>query len=360
MGCGTTFAQSYAATERYLQRLLDRGVADLEKTPAILIGVVLPDTTYVYALGTVRRGADLPPTPQDVFEIGGLTHLFTAALARQLERDGRLDLDRSPNDYLPRPYRNPAAADLSVRDLLTHTSGLPRLPYEFAGRTGESEQPFVAFTSEMVYDFYRTFPFQRKRRKYTYSPYGYAVLDLVLERAGGASLDELYRIYLTEPLRLPHTQSVRTAATSRVQGYRSDGVPAPNYRFDSFRAAGSLSSTLEDLLRFVRLQMNQEPSTLHREVFLKNQMARHPTGYERHAYSGEGWHLVIPRKRFYPVLLQTANTAGYHADIAMVPLTGTGVVVLSNANQPIASLAFELLRWFNNDWRRRRVGRARL
>ena len=356
---GTLTAQTYAETEVYLQRLLDRGVADLEKTPGILIGVVLPDTTYVFSLGTVRRGSELPPEPKDIFEIGGLTHLYIAALCRELERDGRLDLSRSPNDYLPKTDRNPAADQISVRQLLTHTSGLPRLPFEFSGRTKNAEQPFLAFSRDDLYTFYRNFPFHRSRTAYIYSPTGYAVLDRVLERAGGAPLAELLKIYLTDPLELPRTQFEIPTNQRRVQGYRSDGMPAPNYEFDSFRSAGAMSSDLTDLMRFLRLQMGQFSSS-QLNGFQKNQTARHPTGYERHAYVGEGWHLLIPRKRFYPVVMHSGSTAGYHASICMVPLTGTGVVVLSNANQSTNALGFELLRFFNNDWRKRKVGKAKL
>lgn len=341
--------------ERRVDKLLRKGVIDLEKTPGILIGVVTPDTIFTLSYGTIERGEVSPPQADDLFEIGGLTHLFVALLAHRLEEEGRLRLEDSPNRYLADSLQNPAAERIHVRDLLTHTASLPRLPQDFTARTEGSDQPFVAYTSDHLAKFYRHYPFEAEYLgKYTYSPLGYALLQPVLETAGGAPLGELLRSYVTAPLQLPATDIFRDYP-GRVRGYRSDGEPAPYYRFDSFASAGGLSSTMNDLLRFVQLQMDQSASPF-RAVFRQTQTARIPTGYARHAYAAEGWHAIIPRRRFYPILLQSGSTGGFHADIAMVPITGRAVIVLGNSNQPISALSFEILRYLNGNWRKNRIG----
>lgn len=347
-------AQTPAQVEQQVDKLLRKGVADLQKTPGILIGVVTPDTVFTLSYGTVERGKALPPSPDDVFEIGGLTHLFVALLAHRLEEEGRLRLEDSPNRYLPDSVQNPAAERIHLRDLLTHTASLPRLPLDFTARTEGAEQPFVAYTNDHLLRYYQRYPFEEDRLgAYIYSPLSYALLQPVLERAGDAPLAGLLRTYIASPLDLPATAIVENH-TGRVQGYRANGDPAPYYRFDSFASAGGLSSSMNDLLRFAQLQMDQNGSAF-RAIFRQTQTARIPTGYARHAYAAEGWHAIIPRKRFYPILLQSGSTGGFHADIAMVPITGRAVVVLGNANQSLSALAFEVLRFLNGNWRKQKV-----
>jgi D-alanyl-D-alanine carboxypeptidase len=232
--------------------------------------VALPDgAVLALATGVSDRETGRPMAPSDRMLQGSVGKTYVAAVALQLVGEGRLGLDDRVAAWLgAEPWfgRLPNAADLTVRALMNHTSGLVR--YEFderfladltadPGRTWRPEE-------QLAYVLDTAPPFA-VGAGWEYSDTNYLVLGLVLERAGGAPYVELLRTRLLAPLGLADTVPVEgPRVPGVVQGYAGPGNPfggtdamlrdgafVVNPQFEW--TGGGVASTAADLARWARL-----------------------------------------------------------------------------------------------------------
>jgi CubicO group peptidase (beta-lactamase class C family) len=175
----------------------------------------------------VRRGyglADLeqqiPVTPGTNFRLASVTKQFTAAAILLLAEDGTLGLDDRVRKWLP---ALPAAAEaVTIRQLLTHTSGL--VDYEDVMPATQADQLRDADVLSLLESQERTyFP---PGSGYRYSNSGYALLALIVERASGRSFAEFLRERIFEPLGMSGTAAHQDGADTigrRAFGYSGEG-----------------------------------------------------------------------------------------------------------------------------------------
>lgn len=204
-----------------------------------------------YGQRDVARGlAVRTDTP---FEIGSITKQFTAAAIVQLQEAGKLTLDDPLARHLPDA---PHAHEVTLRQLLSHTSGLHDY---FDGPEREVDelvtQP-IAFDRLIARVRDRPLDFAPGSR-WSYSNTGYILLGRVIEVVSGERYVDYVRRHLLEPLDMRHTFTL--ADTERLQGmavgYRHEaGVlrRSPYFHPDWSGAAGFLVSTLDDLARWDR------------------------------------------------------------------------------------------------------------
>ncbi|HKU36916.1 MAG TPA: serine hydrolase domain-containing protein [Polyangiales bacterium] len=99
---------------------------------AVMVAVVEPSGDRFFSFGSVDPSAapQVAPDASSLFEIGSVTKVFTALLLAQMTLHGEVELDDPVRDYLPSTLRLPewAGRPISLRDLVTHRSGLPYLP----------------------------------------------------------------------------------------------------------------------------------------------------------------------------------------------------------------------------------------
>ncbi|MCT9934190.1 beta-lactamase family protein [Planotetraspora sp. A-T 1434] len=135
---------------------------------------------------------DRPPVmPDSVFDLASITKLFTTVVLLSLAEDGRLGLDEPVAAWLPAHYGH--RPEITLRHLLTHTSGLPP-----GRRVGEEP-------AQSRWDVILSTPAQGPLGTHTYSDVGMITAGRVAEIAGGASLDVLVRERITDRLGLPDT-----------------------------------------------------------------------------------------------------------------------------------------------------------
>ena len=202
------------------------------------------------AYGLANREWDVPIAQDTKFRIGSITKQFTAAAILQLAEQGKLSLDDPISKYYP--AAPPSWAPITLKHLLTHTSGIPSytaIPGFFGmpSRTERSPQDVVALTQDMPLEF-------KPGEKFNYNNTGYVLLGYVIEKVSG----QAYRTYLQEhilkPLGLSNTgyDLTEPLLPHRAAGYAS----APSGRITNASylamslpyAAGSLYSTADDLL----------------------------------------------------------------------------------------------------------------
>lgn len=192
---------------------------------------------------------DIPNSPKTVFRLGSITKQFTAAAIMLLQERGRLSTGDSVCKYVAECP--PAWEPITIRNLLTHTSGIPNYT---AFPDWMAKKAVLPVTPMELLAEYKAKPLDfAVGERYSYSNSGYHLLGLVIEKASGKTYPEFLKENIFAPLGLKHTgyDMARDMIKWRAAGYLRDGeglVNAPILDMLIPYAAGSLYSTTEDLL----------------------------------------------------------------------------------------------------------------
>lgn len=194
-------APTSAALKERLQAHLDGWRAG-GSFPGAAVGVVLADGTAIgLATGVSDRAVGTPMRAEDLMLAGSTGKTFFAAVALQLIEAGRLDLDAPISRYLDsRPWfaRLPNARDITVRMLMTHTSGLVRYEMNPRFTADLRASPDKAWSpeEEIAYLLDASPPFAAGQG-WDYSDTNYIVLGMILEQITGTKVyDEVQRRFL--------------------------------------------------------------------------------------------------------------------------------------------------------------------
>ena len=176
--------------------------------------------------GLRDREPGLPVTQDTLFAIGSATKAFTATTVGALVDEGLLEWDRPLRDYVPGVrLHDPIASDrLTIVDLLSHRSGLPRHDLTWVGQPGRSRAEIVRCL--------RFLPLSRDlRQEFQYCNLGYLVAGHVVEVLSGVPWEDFVRGRLLGPLRMRRTNlsvDEMLADDDHAAAYtRRDGVIVP-------------------------------------------------------------------------------------------------------------------------------------
>jgi CubicO group peptidase (beta-lactamase class C family) len=215
------------------------------------------------------------------FEIGSISKLFTGILLSQAELDGLCDLDAPLSESLSSHVPSFFGKQMTLRQLANHTSGLPRLPLAMY-LDANGPQPYAKWDSKRTLNAVSRTPLLRAPGSlYSYSNFGFAVLGLVLENLRKASYGDLVSSLAAElgcpDIRLPSLED----GPFTPKGHDASGVTVTPWRFDTFAAAGGLTSTIGGLTQFV-----QKCLTPLNSPALANSMVERSTVKKRAANNG--------------------------------------------------------------------------
>ena len=229
------------------------GVIKAYVDPGVFSGSVLvaKDGKPVFrkAYGLADREWNVANTPETRFRLGSITKQFTATAILQLAEQGKLSVDDPISKYYPAA---PAAwAPITLKHLLTHTSGIPSytaIPGFFAqqARLDKTPDEIIALTRDKPLDF-------PPGSKYAYDNTGYILLGYVVEKVSGQPYAAYLQDHIFTPLGMKDTgyDVSDTVLPRRASGYSVAGGKAKNAAFLAMSlpyAAGSLYSTVDDLL----------------------------------------------------------------------------------------------------------------
>ena len=318
------------------------------KFPSVAAGVVTRDgLVHARAFGLADRKANREATPATLYRIGSVTKVFTAALLAKLRDEGVVRLDDPVSRYLPGGVRLPSdprgAQAITLRHLATHGSGLPRLPVNLKPR---GRDVYGGYTTAALHEgLSRTTLDRPVGAGYGYSNLGFGILGDALERAAKKPYEQLLRKELLEPLGMSRT-ALRAPPGALATGYDGDDPEQEAVPWDlgCLAPAGGLVSSVEDLARFVALQLRAgEPGveplsggTLAELVEPQRLAADWEFGV------GLGWH-TSSRGAEGNAAWHNGSVAGFHAYVGVVPSRGVGVIFLANATSERCSAGSRLL-----------------
>jgi CubicO group peptidase (beta-lactamase class C family) len=298
------------------------------------VGTIRRGRSHVFSYGRVAKKLDRAPDRHTVFEIGSITKVFTAIALADMVRDGIVKLEDPVRLYLPNDVRVPTSGshEITLLDLATHRSGLPRMPSNFyISRLRSRRNPFKHYTPKLMYRFLSKYRLQRDvGAEFEYSNLGYGLLGHALARKVGISFEQLVIDRICKPLDLKDTcQHLSPGQKSRLaQGYTANLRPTPNWDFDALAGAGALRSTADDMLRFASANIGLVKTDL-QPVLEAAQRIRNDAGGGRMKIA-LGWG-VESVSSGNPIFRHNGGTGGYHSDIGFIKESQTAVVVLSNS-----------------------------
>lgn len=278
-------------------------------------------------------GRPLPVAPDEIlFEIGSITKVFTSVLLARLAIDGLVGLDQPIAELLPPEIgrANPALGRITLVELATHTSGLPRLPPDLDTSRRALVDPYASYGEERLHaGLARLEPGGRGR--YRYSNLGAGLLGHLLARRAGASYGEAIADRVLAPLGLRDTfVDVPPAEAARFPDGHSwpRGRPVRGWGFRALAGAGALRSSAGDLLRFLRANLDPPAGNLGDALRLALDVRVHAGPMSL----GLGWHL--DRGRHW----HDGGTGGATSHLALDRDRRDGVVVLANAAPSVIGL----------------------
>lgn len=270
---------------------------------------------------------NLPNTPNTAFRLGSITKQFTAMAIVMLQERGKLSVGDSICKYLencPATWQS-----LTIRHLLTHTSGIPN----YTAFPGFFEKDAVQPTTFAGFvDIFRDKPLEfAPGEKYKYSNSGYHLLGLIIERASGKPYADFLRDNIFAPLEMKNSgyDDSRTLVANRANGYVWVGksfVNAPYLNMVIPFAGGALYSTTKDLLLWDKALYAEK---LVSRKSLNEMFTPFKEGY---AY---GWD--IGKKFNRQTIGHNGGINGFSTDIIRFPFERVTVIVLSNNQTALSS-----------------------
>ena len=165
----------------------------------IVVGVIEPAGRRIVTYGRASTSEAVPLDGDTIFEIGSISKVFTSLLLADAVQRGEVALTDPISKYLPASVKVPERGRaITLQDLATHTSGLPRLPDM---NPKDPENPYADYSVDQLYRFLSTYQLPRDvGASYEYSNLGAGLLGHILALRAGTDYESLVKSRITGPL----------------------------------------------------------------------------------------------------------------------------------------------------------------
>ncbi|MFI5477715.1 serine hydrolase domain-containing protein [Streptomyces rubiginosohelvolus] len=292
---------------------------------------------------TVHTGgsADPGPVPRELmaYELGSASKPYAGLLLARLVAQGRVRYEDRAADLLAPGFPvHPAVRRITLRHLLTHTSGLPGLPADFYPQAVPrwSTDPYGGYPADrVVRAFLRARPRHRPGTRWHYSNFAVSVLGHTLAAATGTPWEVLLHQQVLAPLGLEATRVRPGPDGTDAVGHRRDGTPVPALDTGGFTAAGAVRATPLDLLTFLEAHTGSAAgsptdSSLAAALTEVTRPVLRRGLRHAHTHTLTWFHHPTP---YGPVLFHAGATLGQQAFLGFRP--GTGLAVAATATRRV-------------------------
>jgi CubicO group peptidase (beta-lactamase class C family) len=296
--------------------------------PGAVLGVWRDDDLSVTPYGVVSTRTGQPTVADSVFQIGSVTKTWTGTMTAQLVEEGRLTYDATLADLLPgvRLGRDDAAGRITVRHLLTHSSGLDGDVFDDTGRGDDAVEKYVGLLADVERAF-------EPGAAYSYCNSGFVLLGRVIEVLDGRTWDESLRERLVRPLGLADTVTLPEEAILRsaAVGHRDppDVVPYGTWTLPrAIGPAGLITCSAADLLTYARLHLDRGRELLSEDATTAMWEEQLPIP-EQLGGIGLSWRVATWDGT--RVLAHDGGTVGQIAKLRLLPDHGFALCLLTNS-----------------------------
>jgi CubicO group peptidase (beta-lactamase class C family) len=315
---------------------------NLTQTPGVAVSIVEGDTVaHLGGYGFRDLENKIPVTPTSVFQLASVSKPITGSLMAVLVGDKLVDWDTTiasldPPFALNSPY---VTAQVTIRDMLSHRSGLP-------DHAGDLQEDNGYAMEDILYNL-RQLPLEPLRQQWVYTNFGFSEAGYAAAKKAGVPWDDLIRQKIFEPLNMEHTSSrfedyvsspERAVTYQVLPGDDGEVVPKrvdPPRDADKQSPAGGVSSTAADMAQWLIAQLGHRPDVIdgaalvqsHQAVVVKSQ--NNVTGIAR--FYGMGWDVEQGDDG-----LELSHSGGFYLGartvVSVRPGGGIGLAVLANAS----------------------------
>lgn len=336
----TPKAQAAKKALEGLDPLVEKALKEYE-VPGIAIGIVV-DGQVIYSKGFGYRNLDAKTlvSPKTLFAIGSCTKAFTSFLAGTLIDEGLFNWDDQVSDLLPdfRLYDSYATHHMTIRDLLTHRSGMPRHDYMWYNSK--------LTRSQLMQRLRYLEPASDLRERFHYNNLMYLTAGYVMEKLTNKSWEDLVAEKIFAPLQMSSSnfsidemQQSSDFASPYLQK-DAELIPISLRDISVIGPAASINSNVEDLTHWVQMQLGQG---IYQEKSLINtstlQEMHSPqvvvSGTPEHKEAvlstyGIGWGILSYRGHYH--VSHDGGSDGFTSVVSFLPNDGMGLVILCNKN----------------------------
>jgi CubicO group peptidase (beta-lactamase class C family) len=322
-----------------IREILVQRIDQQKQAVGIVVGVIDPNGRRVVAYGSLANGDSRPLDGDTIFEIGSVTKVFTSLLLADMVNRKEVTLEDPVAKYLPERVKMPErdGRSITLHDLSTHTSGLPRLPVNMKPK--DLRNPYAGYSVDDLYEFLSGYELPRdpdsnlQRSEFEYSNLGGGLLGHVLANRAGTDYESLIGVRITQPLGMPDTGITLSSSMKQrmATGHTAMLAPAPHWDLPTLAGAGALRSSANDMLTFLEAFLGYKQD--YQESPLAPAMKamldiRRPT---IKAQIGLGW--IISSADGREIAMHDGGTGGFRSWIGYDPKERIGAVVLSNGTR---------------------------
>ncbi len=347
---GAAETVNYPGTEFFKQLNMDiPSLMAKYKIPGAVLAVIKNGElvfTNAYGYANVEDGRRM--STYDHFRVESISKSITAWGVMKLVEQGKVNLDTPVVEYLKSwefPKSDLSTKAITVRQLLSHTSGLP------LGPIGVRYSPMAQIPSLRESLTQNALPGRAPDSHFEYSNVGYHILELLIEEVTGLSFARYMEREVLTPLGMMHSSFdwQSSFANNIPTGYDFLSNPVPPYVYPE-KAAGGLIATVEDIARFVCAGM--ENSNVKGNVLNKKSIKQLYTasvsnlGLYGFAFDSYGLgHLLEELPNGQIAVSHGGQGTGWMTHFHSIPQTGDGIVILTNSQRSWPFFAQVLTRW---------------
>ncbi len=331
-----------AQADKDIMEVLRDRVAISKTHQSIVVAIVNENGTRFVSYGKTAQTPNAKNADENtVFEIGSITKVFTGTLLAAAVKRGEVQLNDPISKYLPKNVKTPtyAAKEITLIDLATQSSGLPRLPANLVPKN--LHNPYADYTLAQMYEYLSSYQLTREiGTKYEYSNFGMGLLGHILSLRAGQSYEDLVKTRILQPLAMTKTAITLTPGlkSNMAQGYDENGEPIANWDLPTLAGAGALRSTAQDLAKFVAANAGLLKSDLS-GVFTEAHRLRRNAG--ENMKIGLAWQILpLPTDE---IVWHNGGTGGFRSFAGFSKAKKMGIVVLSNSAESVDDIGFHFL-----------------
>ena len=316
-----------------------RDNVDNGKHQSLFVGMIDENEMEYYYYG-VTAPYEKPIDENTLFEIGSVTKVFTTLILADMVEKGEINLNDPIDKFLPEDVSTPSkeGRTITLFDLATHSSGLPRWPDGFPIWNMDEQ---YQYDRDEMYEYLSNFELSREiGSKYEYSNIGVSLLGHILSLQAGQSYEELLQERVLDKFGMEST-CIKQCDALRDRFARPHILWFPTNKLnlsEDMVGAGEIRSSGKDMLSFLSFAMGLKDSDL-RKSFELTQKVNRQIGDGPSI--GLAWHML--QKDDTMIIWHNGATYGFTSFVGFDPESNQGVVVLTNSLNTVDDIGFWLL-----------------
>ncbi|MCJ8270716.1 MAG: beta-lactamase family protein [Psychrosphaera sp.] len=331
-----------------LDFLVNKDIRDL------CVGIIKGNQTHSACFTHAQAKAAIAIDNSAIFEIGSITKTFTYATMHKVLNKHQIALDDKIAPYLPKDLtdKHPAIANITFKQLATHSSGLSKQPSGWNWTTVASifsanvlGNPYENLDKNFVFEYLETAELAPNEAEY--SNIGVGLLGLILSELEGQSYSQMIQDNVFSPLNMqastagyPTNKDKIVAGFGQFRTIGSVVLTAESDRWtftDVLAGAGAINSNLSDMMKFLGHSMASYQQPMYKD---ENNLV--PIG--ENGQINLGW-LMMPLndEKTENVVFHNGATGGFRSFMGFDESSNTGVVILSNSTRYVDALGKDIL-----------------